>query len=337
MARFIRRAAASLGIGLVLWSFAAPALAVENETFGLSPFPERINNVVRRTFAVPLDRGSRFEDAVRVYNRTDQQIELLVYPADARAALDGTISVGLRGSAPTGVGSWIHLDRRTLTLAPHGSSVIRFRITVGTAKPSPDLGAIVAENAVATSRPGVSRRLDIVVRTTPPGSPTLSTKVRAFSLRSGWTIVALGVLVAAGALVWLARRRARRSREVLEPSTVPEKTDTDAPEASRPVLHRFGRADTDPKLDALDKPELLRRRPPRRRPVESDERPLLDEVAFVDDEELEEELTDEVELPPARKTARKPAPKKPSQPKSTPQKKTPPSGDKLNYIPLDDL
>src|SRR5207244_13351865 len=115
MARNIRRAAASLGIGLVLWLCAAPlAGAVENERFGLSPSPDRINNVVRRTFAVPLELGAKFDDAVRVYNRTDRQIALLTYSVDARAAQDGTITIGPRGSAPAGVGSWIDLGRSSM-------------------------------------------------------------------------------------------------------------------------------------------------------------------------------------------------------------------------------
>src|SRR5205807_1639725 len=109
---------------------------------GISPFPERVNNVVRRTFAIPLDRGSVFEDAVRVYNRTDQPIELVVYPADARAALDGTISIGLRDSTLTGVGSWIKLSRSSVALAGRASAVVRFRVSVRSTKPTPDLAAI---------------------------------------------------------------------------------------------------------------------------------------------------------------------------------------------------
>ena len=96
MARYVSRAAASLGTILLLWvCFPSAVGATENQTFGISPFPERVNNVVRRTFAIPLDRGSVFEDAVRVYNRTDQPIELIVYSADARAAGDDSPAVSV--------------------------------------------------------------------------------------------------------------------------------------------------------------------------------------------------------------------------------------------------
>jgi hypothetical protein len=130
--------------------------------------------------------------------------------------------------------------------------------------------------------------------------------------------------------VWLARRRARRSRDV-EPAKTPAKDGDDTPNASRPVLHRFGRTDTD-QLTVVE-PEP-RKRAAKRRP-DRDERPLLDEVAFVEDADFEEDETGDVELPPPpprAKPARKPAAKKPS-----PPRKPPPPGDKLDYIPLDDL
>src|SRR5438309_7604490 len=137
-AQFVRRAAASLGTLLVLWAVVPSAVhASENETFGLTPYPERTDNVVRRTFAIPLDRGSVFEDAVRVHNRTDQQLELLIYASDARAANDGSITVGFRGSPVTGVGSWVKLARSTITLGRRASTIVKFRISVRSTKPSP--------------------------------------------------------------------------------------------------------------------------------------------------------------------------------------------------------
>ena len=342
-AQYIKRAAASLGTVLLVWTFlASGAHAAENETFGLTPYPERASGIVRRTFAIPLGSGSIFEDAIRVYNRTDQPLDLLLYAADARAANDGTITVAFRGSRPTGLASWIKLSRTAVSLPRRGSAVVSFRVTVQSGRPSPDLGAIVVENTARGLRAELVRRLHVVVRTTPPGSPTTSTKVRAFTFRSGWTIVAIAGLIVAGALVWLARRRARRSREDVEPSE-PEPTRTDeTPVASRPVLHRFGRTDTDPKLVALGSRETFERRRAQRRRPERDERPLLDEVAFIEDEEFEEDETDEVELrPPVPKPrpARKPSASKPAARKPAPKKtpKTEPDDKKLDYIPLEDL
>jgi hypothetical protein len=246
-ARFLRRAAASLGTVLIVWAcLPLPAQATENEAFGIAPYPDHVGGIVRRTFAIPLDQGAVFSDAVRVYNRTDQPMELEVYPSDARAAVDGTISVGFRGSRLSGVGSWIKLKRSSVNLAPRSSAVVSFRVSVRSTKPSPELGAIVADNSRHSLRPDLVRRVNVVVRTTPPGSPTTSAKVRAFTLLSGWTIVAVGGLIAAGVLVWLARRRARRSRDEVAPADTTAKAADDTPDASRPGLHRFGRTDTEP-------------------------------------------------------------------------------------------
>jgi hypothetical protein len=81
----------------------------------------------------------------------------------------------------------------------------------------------------------------------------------------------------------------------------------------------------------LDEPEPGRGRPQRRR-AERDDRPLLDDIDFIEDEGFDADDTDEVQLAPPPPKTRKPPPRKPSSPKKPPQ---PP--DKLDYIPLDDL
>lgn len=321
--RVLKRAAAIAGVALVLWS-ARPLRAAENETFGVSPSPDRVSGVVRRTFAIPLDRGTSFEDAVRVYNRTGQVLELLVYAADARAALDGTITVALRGARSTGVGAWIKLDRSSLSLAGRTEAIVHFRITVRSTKPSPDLGAIVVENTARGPRGGSTQRLHVVVRTTPPNSTTTSTRVHELTFRSGWLIVAVAGLIAAAVLVGLVRRRAKRSRDEVAPAGTLATAD-DTPEASRPVLHRLGSPDTDPKLVALgtqkDTDELPVRRQPSRRHA-SEEPPLLEDQ-FEDEEDVFEDVP-------------KPAPQK--RPARAPKReKKQESGKNLDYIPLDEL
>jgi hypothetical protein len=330
--RSITRATVLIGAALVLSSVLV-ARAAENETFGVTPSPDRVAGSLRRTFAIPLDPGSVFEDAVRVYNRTDQPLDLLVYPTDARAGLDGTISVGLRGSHPTGVGSWIKLDRSSLSLPRRGEAIVHFRVTVQSTRPSPELGAIVVENTARGPRVNLTQRLHVVVRTTPQGSTTTSTLVHALTFRSGWIILAFGGLIVAGVLVWLARRRAKRSRDDVAPPGASTTSTDDTPDASRPVLHRLGRPDTDPKLVSLGTPsetdELpIPRTSPRRRPAEADERPLLDEVEFIEDDDEDEDV-EEVEAPARRRP--KPAARAPRR-----EKKPPPAKD-LDYIPLDDL
>ncbi len=315
---------AALAIG------ARPATAVENETFGIVPHPEKVDGSPRRTFGIPLESGAVFEDAIRVYNRTNQELEVLIYAADAEAGTDGTISVGFRGSRPKGVGAWIDLAGESLKLPPRGEALMQFRIEVRSTDPAPDLGAI----AVEANEPGVAanlaERLHLVVRTTSPNSPTTSVRVRPLLLRSPWIIVAILGLIVALTIVWLGARRGRRPKDSLVPSghfdesvAEPEVT----PAASKPVLRRLG--ETPSKRAARSRS----RAPARQVPEETDEydgRPMLDDGLTDFDEQDEPE------------PARAPSKSRGSRAKSTPRKPKQTArkqeGKKTErFIPLDDL
>lgn len=336
-----------------------PAMAgsapVENESFGIVPLPEQVDGLDRSTFAIPLEEGATFEDAVRVYNRTDQPIELLLYAADARAGVDGSISVDLRGSTPEGVGAWIELAERELNLPPRGESIVSFRITVGSANPMPDFGAIVVENTARGIRSDLPQRLHVVVRTSPPDSPTTSRRVRPLLLRSPWIIVAILGLIAAALLVWIGARRARRPHDTITAPGELSRTEAEpatAPAASKPILHRLG-----PQA-AAGAPKRRSHRPRRdaaatdvvtEEPEPADERPLLDlppldgtdDASQEEDEDDIEEIEEEEEEldAPARVEERvaepRPRPDRRTQPPAKPPPS--PSAKRLGYIPLDEL
>jgi hypothetical protein len=325
---------------------AHPVVAAENDTFGVGPEPERVDGMARATFKIPLEPGAEFEDAIRVYNRTDQQLVLNLYPADAEAGVDGTISVGLRGSHPKGVGAWIKLARSTLTLPPRGETVVEFRVDVQSSNPSPALGAIVIDQPGKGQTANLAKRLNVIVLSVPANTPTTSTRVRSLLLRSPWIIIAILGLLVALVLVWIGRRRSRRSRdtvvpagemEAIKPSTVV------VTEPSRPVLRRLGTNEED------------------------DERPLLDDhmLVEIDDEPPELEQIGPPPKPPrgAPRRVRKAPAKKKVVARSTARKKAAPARAKAkakpkpvaarrprkakpapkeptrkeNFIPLDDL
>ena len=315
-----------------------PATAVENETFGLVPHPERVDGSPRRTFGVPLEPGAVFEDAIRVYNRTSQELDLIVYAADAETGADETISVGFRGSRPKGVGGWISLSGDEVKLPPRGEALMQFRIEVKSGDPAPDLGAI----AVEASEPGVAanlaERLHLVVRTTSPNSPTTSVRVRPLLLRSPWIIVAIAGLLVALTIVWLGARRARRPKDALVPSghlddraTEPEVT----PAASKPVLRRLGesssrrRSASEPRAPRTPRTRGAARQQPE--PIgELDRRPILDD----DLADLDETEDDAPVRPRAKSRASraKPGARKAKQPARKQEQKK--AG---RFIPLDDL
>lgn len=323
---------------------ALPARAVDNESFGMVPHPHNIEGRERRTFGIPLETGAVFEDAVRVYNRTDQPMNLYVYAADAEAGVDGTISVGFRGSRPKGVGAWVKLSRDTINLPGRGEALVRFRIEVRSDDPAPALGAIVVENAERGIAADLAQRLQIVIRTSAPNSPTTSVRVRPLLLRSPWIIVATIGLIVAFVIIWLGARRARKPKDTVVPpggARTPEVT----PAASKPVLRRLGeesREQTTPRrrpvTTAARQSRVNRPERPRRRTEETDEelpdlRPILDDMlADID--------TDEEEPAPAPANRRS-APKRTTRqakPKASRTKKpTEKTKGRGRYIPLDKI
>jgi hypothetical protein len=312
------------GVLLLLSFLAVPmstAVAVENESYGLTPQPERKDGMTRRAFSIPLESGAVFEDSVRVYNRTpDQTLDLAVYAADAEAGVDGTISVGFRGSRPTGVGGWIDLSRDQVSLPPRGETIITFRVEVRSADPSPELGAIVVENTARGIAADLAQRLHLVVRTAPPNSPTTSARVRPLLLRSPWVIIALLGLLVALIIVWLGARRARRlPKDAVLPSGELVDDTSDVQPASRPVLRRLGEAGKD-----------RRQRPTR--PLEKQAPPLVDEELTEFGRPEEEEEDDEpVRVPrrPRQRATRATRPASSDTDTTADRKKT--------YIPLEDL
>jgi hypothetical protein len=293
--RHIRAAAVVLIVGLIgVLGPVRPAAGAENDKFGVTPEPERVDGESRGTFEIPLEPGAEFEDAVRIYNRTDDELRLVIYPADAEANVDGTISFGFRGSEPKGVGAWVKLGRSSVSLPPRGETVVTFRVNVRTSNPTPSLGAIVVEQSAKGE--SSSDRLRLIVRTVPANSPTTSERKRSLLLRSPWIILAsIGLLVAL-VLVWIGRRRSRRPRdtvvpageiEAVEPSTVI------VSEGSRPVLRRLGAN-------------------------ERDERPLLDDDMLV---EVDEPPQLEHIGPPPQPKARRRRPRQKAPPAPAPKKK----------------
>lgn len=329
------------GVVAVLSTFvvASPATAIENETFGLTPYPQRVDGTERRTFAVPLEPGAMFEDSIRVYNRTDQPLDLILYAGDAESGLDGTISVGFRGSRPNGVGAWIDLERDSLKLPPHGEAIVPFRIDVKSADPVPDLGAIAVEHTTGGQAANLAERLHIVVRTSAPNTVTTSVRVRPLLLRSPWIILAIIGLVVALVIVWLGARRARRPKDSLVPSGVLRSSEPEiTPAASKPVLRRLGetapgtphrrRQNSEVRNGRVARTTRAWRERADAKEAATDSRPILDD-RLVDVDEREEK--------PQPRPQRKRTPRRPAKSTARGAQAPSPTERKKRYIPLDDL
>lgn len=298
----VRRAALLVAVVAIALCGTAPfASAIENETYGVTPFPERKDGLDRTTFSIPLETGATFEDAIRIYNRTDESLNLTIYATDADTKLDDTISVGLREERATGVGAWIDLARGSVDLTPRGQVTIPFRVKVRSSNPTPKLGAIVVEKAGRGLAANAAQRLHVVVRTVPPNTGTTSTRVRSLVLRSPWVFIALlGLIVAAG-VVWIGARRSRRPRDIVVPPGELDAAEQDAQGASRPVIKRLGAPDASSRAGVLERVRASAGASRKR-----DDRPLLDD-AFLVEVDPESDVADETDgaandakRPPAR-------------------------------------
>ncbi len=368
MKRFKRWGLLGLFVIVSLASITPASRAVENESFGLTPHPEQAEGVDRTSFSIPLEEGAEFEDAIRIYNRTDQPIELAVYAADAQADVDTAVSIGPRESQPKGVGSWIDLDEDQVTIQGRSDIAIIFRVKVKSSDPSPDLGAIVVENTGRGLAEDASDRLSLVVRTAPPNSPSTSVRVKSLlRLDSPWVIVAIVGLLVALVVIVIGTRRARRTKDVVVPVGDIEQHDEESDavqEASRPVIRRLGErpAESRPNTKTSEVP-VVRDGPFSTAESVVDDRPMLDDDMLVEvddvseDDLVEDEAEDEEYLPPAGSRqattkAAKPAARKASSAKSKPRakpaaKRKPkkvvrkaakkPTPRSKKFIPLDDL
>jgi hypothetical protein len=201
----VRLAVVSLLAVTTLWS--GPAWAIETATFGSEPFPLTVGGSHRASFSVDLPAGGTHDDAVRIFNKSDQAIELEVYATDARRKGD-SISPG---SAPGGteVGRWITFEDSIISLGPRASTVVPFTMRGPAEYPEGRkefVGAILVEPVVRQGNEvAVVERLATAVYVTPKGG------IAARIVKSPLTWVALALLllvtVLHGQVAALVRRR----------------------------------------------------------------------------------------------------------------------------------
>jgi hypothetical protein len=131
-------AAAATLLGVV--PAASPAGALATNTLGITPVGEADN------FHLELLPGEEMERRAVVTNRTDTAHHVRVYPVDATVTAQGGFALGERDATRSGVGAWLHLPVSELTLPPHSTAPLPFRLTVpADAAPGDHAGGIVIE------------------------------------------------------------------------------------------------------------------------------------------------------------------------------------------------
>jgi hypothetical protein len=147
----------------------APAAFADGASFGLRPVTETTGVPASSSYFVLNGQpGQTITQQVRVFNAGTATGTAALYPVDATTGqTSGTVF--LSGTAPKrGVGSWISLSARKLTLAAGASRIVSFVVHVPrTARPGQWVGGITAENLAlqkSTGQTGNSSALRINIR-----------------------------------------------------------------------------------------------------------------------------------------------------------------------------
>jgi hypothetical protein len=133
-------------------AFAAPGAA----SFAL--IPEHYDSGLRASqsyFVADLGAGRTYRNSVRVRNLGSRTGTALLYAVDATTGQTSGAVYLDRTKPRVGVGSWVTLGRRSLTLAPGQSTIVQVTVHVpAEARPGDHLGGIVAENEALTAASG---------------------------------------------------------------------------------------------------------------------------------------------------------------------------------------
>ncbi|GGR96680.1 hypothetical protein Snoj_59280 [Streptomyces nojiriensis] len=109
---------------------AAPAPAEDRKsTFGVQPAGPREPDA-RAHFSYGVTGGAGLRDQIAVWNYGDEPLTVAVYASDAVNTADGGFDLLPGGQAPKDAGSWIKLEKDTVTVPPKANVIVPFTLAV---------------------------------------------------------------------------------------------------------------------------------------------------------------------------------------------------------------
>src|SRR3989344_4276145 len=160
----------------LLASFALPAFALS--TGGLGGYPAHPDPTIPYSeswFIYNLDLGERKEDAIVIFNSTDEPETVKLYPVDSVPSNQGNFALESQDAPRDGVGAWITLQENVVTIPPGESREIPFTITIPrNTDVGEHSGGIIIQKAVPGKAEGeaaasIVTRVGIRVYETVPG------------------------------------------------------------------------------------------------------------------------------------------------------------------------
>ena len=99
----------------------------------------------RPYFRYDVAPGGTVDDAVTLYNYSDNDLAFKIYPTDAFNTATGGYDLLQANQRPTDVGSWVQLENEGMLVPKHTSVTIPFKLTVpANASPGDHSGGVVA-------------------------------------------------------------------------------------------------------------------------------------------------------------------------------------------------
>lgn len=170
MNKIFRKISKLILIFLFLITLAMPVhvFALSAGGIGILPAnPDDNNPQTKSWFIYNLDRGEEKEDAVNVFNNSDDEVVVKVYPVDATTTGDGNFTLVDEFAEQVDIGAWVQLFTKEIGLKPHEVKKIPFVIKVpDNADVGDHMGGIIIQEVsrgpAGTSREGMT--MSIITR-----------------------------------------------------------------------------------------------------------------------------------------------------------------------------
>ena len=121
----------ALILSVLLFLLPSTALAVENGGIGGKPSNPRSDNPRSSSiFVYELNPGQQINDAVKIYNNTEQTKDIKVYATDSVISSGGAFACAQESDSVKEVGGWIKLDKNDIKLPPKQNETIGFIVDV---------------------------------------------------------------------------------------------------------------------------------------------------------------------------------------------------------------
>src|SRR3989344_467441 len=112
---------------------ALPATTYALSSGGVGAYPAHPDPAIpfsESWFIYNLDLGESKDDAIIIFNNTEETQTIKLYPVDSIPSNQGNFALRAENETREGIGAWIKLDESFVTLEPGASKEVTFTITI---------------------------------------------------------------------------------------------------------------------------------------------------------------------------------------------------------------